>query len=143
MSIKTREYLQTDSYNKTIPQLILQNREKWGDRPAMCMKEFGIWQRYSWNEYCEKVKYFSLGLICLGLEKGDIVCIIGDNEPEWFWGEFAVQSAGGITTGIFVDSIPSEVKYIVTHSGAKFAIANDQEQVDKFLEIRKEIPEIR
>jgi len=143
MSIKTKEYVQTDSYNKTIPQLILQNREKWGDSPAMCMKEYGVWQRYSWDEYYEKVKYFSLGLINLGLVKGDIVCIIGDNEPEWFWGEFAVQAAGGIATGIFVDSIPSEVKYIVTHSGAKFAIANDQEQVDKFLEIRGEIPEIR
>ena len=127
----------------TIPQIIRGNYEKCGDRTAMCMKKFGIWQRYSWNEYYEKVKYFSLGLISLGLEKGDVVCIIGDNEPEWFWGEFATQAAGGIITGIFVDSIPSEVKYIAAHSGAKFAIVNDQEQTDKFLEIKDELPSLK
>jgi long-chain acyl-CoA synthetase len=104
------------------------------------MKKFGIWQRYSWAEYYEKVKYFSLGLISLGLKPGDTVCIIGDNEPEWFWGEFAVQAAGGIATGVFVDSIPSEVKYIAEHSDSKYAIVNDQEQTDKFLEIKGELP---
>ena len=124
----------------TIPKLILRNHEKWSQRTAMCMKNFGVWQRYSWTEYYEKVKYFSLGLISLGLEPGDVVCIIGDNEPEWFWGEFATQAAGGIVTGVFVDSIPSEVKYIAEHSGAKFAIVNDQEQTDKFLEIKDELP---
>ncbi len=124
----------------TISKLIMHNYKKWGDRTAMCMKKFGIWQRYNWKDYYEAVKYFSLGLISLGLEKGDVVCLIGDNEPEWFWGEFATQAAGGITTGIFVDSIPSEVKYHVTHSGAKFAIVNDQEQTDKFLEIKNELP---
>ena len=124
----------------TIPKIIRRNCENWGNQTAMCMKKFGIWQSYSWQEYYDNVRYFSLGLISMGLEKGDVVCIIGDNEPEWFWGEFAAQSAGGITTGIFVDSIPSEVEYIATHSGAKFAIVNDQEQTDKFLEIRENLP---
>jgi long-chain acyl-CoA synthetase len=124
----------------TIPQIIRGNYEKFGHRPAMCMKRFGIWQRYSWKDYYENVKYFSLGLISLGLEQGDVVCIIGDNEPEWFWGEFGTQAARGIATGIFVDSIPSEVKYVASHSDAKFAIVNDQEQADKFLEIRDELP---
>ncbi|MDD3994975.1 MAG: AMP-binding protein, partial [Dehalococcoidales bacterium] len=64
----------------------------------MYMKRFGIWQGYSWKEYYATVKHFSLGMRCLGLNKGDISCIIGDNEPEWFWGEFAVQAAGGIAT---------------------------------------------
>ena len=127
----------------TIPLIIRSNYEKWGQRTAMCMKKFGIWQRYSWQDYYEKVKYFSLGLTGLGLERGDVVCIIGDNEPEWFWGEFATQAAGGIATGIFVDSIPSEVKYIAEHSGARFAIVNDQEQTDKFLEIKDELPSLK
>jgi len=104
------------------------------------MKQFGIWQRYTWQDCYEKVKYFSMGLISLGLEPGDVICIIGDNEPEWFWGEFAAQAAGGIATGAFVDSIPSEVKYIATHSSAKFALVNDQEQTDKFLEIKEDLP---
>ena len=96
----------------TIPKLLGYNRQRWPQRVAMCRKRFGIWQRYSWQDCYEKVKHFSLGLIRLGLRSGDVVCIIGDNEPEWFWGEFAVQAAGGIATGGFVDSTPSEVKYL-------------------------------
>ena len=87
--------------------------------------------------------HLSLGLISLGMERGDVVCLIGDNEPEWFWSEFAVQTAGGIATGIYVDSIPAEVKYIASHSGAKFAVVNDQEQTDKFLEIKGELPALK
>jgi len=134
--------IQIDSA-QTIPQLIKRNCERWGRHPAMAMKSFGIWRRYSWQEYYQNVKFFSLGLISLGLKPGDVVCIIGDNEPEWFWGEFATQAAGGIVTGIFVDSIPSEVKYIAEKSGAKFAIVNDQEQTDKFLEIKDELPSLK
>ncbi|MEJ2046714.1 MAG: AMP-binding protein [Dehalococcoidia bacterium] len=126
----------------TIPKLIRRNYQRLGSLTAMCMKRFGIWQRYSWQDYYHRVKYLSLGLVSLGLKPGDVVCIIGDNEPEWFWGEFAVQAAGGIATGIFVDSTPAEVKYIVAHSGARFAIVNDQEQTDKFLEIRDELPSL-
>ncbi len=124
----------------TIPQIIRGNYEKRGNRVAMCMKKFGIWQRYIWKDYYENIKFFSLGLISLGLERGDVVCIIGDNEPEWLWAEFATQAAGSITTGIFVDSIPSEVKYVAAHCDAKFAVVNDQEQTDKFLEIKDELP---
>jgi len=127
----------------TIPQIIKSNYQKWGSRTAMCMKKFGIWQRYSWEDYYQNVKYLSLGLISLGLEPGDVVCLIGDNEPEWFWGEFATHAAGGIATGIFVDSIPADVKYIAAHSGAKFAIVNDQEQTDKFLQIKDELPSLK
>jgi long-chain acyl-CoA synthetase len=124
----------------TLPQIIKANRDKWGQRPAMSMKMFGVWHNYSWADYYEQVKYFSLGMISLGLKRGEVVCIIGDNEPPWFWGEFGVQAAGGIATGIYVDSIPSEVKYIAEHSDAKFAIVNDQEQTDKLLEIKDELP---
>ncbi|MDP2919919.1 MAG: AMP-binding protein, partial [Dehalococcoidia bacterium] len=127
----------------TIPKLVRRNFDQWTDETAMCMKKFGVWEKYTWRNYYETVGHFSLGLISLGLQKGDIVCIIGDNEPEWFWGEFAVQAAGGIATGAFVDSIPSEVKYIAEHSGAKFAIVNDQEQTDKFLEIKDQLPALK
>ncbi len=127
----------------TIPKLIRRNFDNWADDTAMCMKKLGIWEKYTWRRYYEIIRHFSLGLISLGLQKGDIVCIIGDNEPEWFWGEFAVQAVGGIATGVFVDSIPSEVKYIAEHSGAKFAIVNDQEQTDKFLEIKDQLPALQ
>ena len=120
----------------TIPKLIKNNCDKWSTQTAMCMKNRGIWQRYSWKHYYDQVKYFSLGLMSLGLKPGETVCIIGDNEPEWFWGEFAVQSAGGIVTGIFVDSIPSEVKYIAEHSGARFAIVTIRNRQTNFLRLK-------
>jgi long-chain acyl-CoA synthetase len=128
---------------ETIPQIIRDNAARWGDRTAMSMKMFGIWRRYRWQEYYDNVRYLSLGLISLGLERGDVVAIIGDNEPPWFWSEFAAQAAGGIATGIYVDSIPSEVKYVAEHADAKFAIVNDQEQTDKFLEIKNELPRLK
>lgn len=134
---------ETEQWTETIPQMIRANRIKWPDRSAMCMKKFGLWQQYRWKEYYERVKHFSLGLRSLGLLRGDVVCIIGDNEPEWFWGEFAVQALGAVATGIFVDSIASEVRYVASHSGAKCAIVNDQEQTDKFLEIKDELPALQ
>lgn len=127
----------------TIPKLIRRNSERWADRPAMSMKNFGIWQTYTWLQYYENVKYFALGLISMGLKPGDVVAIIGDNEPEWFWGEFGTQAAGGIPTGIFVDSIPSEVQYVAEHAEASFALVNDQEQADKFLEIKDNLPKLK
>lgn len=137
--VHTREMQEID----TLPKLIKANREKWGNHMAMAMKNFGIWQRFTWKDYYERVKHLSLGFISLGLQEGNEVCLIGDNEPEWFWAEFAVQAAGGIPTGIFVDSTPSEVRYIAGHTGARFAIANDQEQTDKFLEIKNELPSLQ
>jgi len=95
------------------------------------------WQQYSWRKYYQTVDRLSLGLISLGLERGDVVCIIGDNEPEWFWSEFAVQAAGaGLAPASTWTPFLPEVNYIAGHSGAKFAIVNDQEQTDKFLEIK-------
>jgi long-chain acyl-CoA synthetase len=128
---------------ETIPQIISGNRDKWGRQTAMCMKMFGIWHQYTWQDYYDNVKYLSLGMIALGLNKSDVVAIIGDNEPQWFWAEFAAQAAGALATGIYVDSIPSEVKYTAEHAGAKFAIVNDQEQTDKFLEIQNDLPLIQ
>ncbi len=124
----------------TLPKIIARNKAERGDRVAMCMKSFGIWQRYTWTDYYNEVKNFSLGLLSLGLHPGDVVGIIGDNEPQWLWGEFGVQAAGGIGTGIFVDSIPAEVLHVARDAGVRFAIVNDQEQADKFLEIKKDLP---
>ena len=123
----------------TLPKILLRNYQKYGDRRiAVRQKDFGIWNRYTWKEYYQNVKYFSLGLISLGLEPGDKVTIIGENAPEWFWSEYAVQAAGGVPSGIYTDSIPSEISYIVNHAQSKFVIAEDQEQVDKFLKLKDE-----
>lgn len=125
----------------TLPQLLQQMVIKYGDKKvAMRVKELGIWQAYTWKDYYETVKHFSLGLVSLGFERGDKLCILGENKPEWYWAELAALAAGGVAIGVFTDCMPKEVKYYVEHSDAKFVVVHDQEQVDKLLEIKDELP---
>jgi long-chain acyl-CoA synthetase len=128
----------------TLPKLLKRNFERFGDKKvAMRKKIYGIWKSYTWKDYYENVKYFSLGLVSLGLEPGDKVTILGDNDPQWFWAELATQAAGGTALGIFTDSAPAEVKYITDHSDSKFVVARDQEQVDKMLDLKGELPKLK
>ena len=127
----------------TYPKFLLRNSQLWGDKVALRRKDFGIWQNYTWTDCCEQVKQVCLGLVKLGLKPGDKVSLIGDDEPEGFWAETAIQAAGGILVAMWSDSIPSEVAYIINHSDSKFVIAEDQEQVDKMLEIKKDIPKVQ
>ena len=121
---------------ETFPQLLVEKAKKYGDKKtALREKEYGIWQSVSWAEYLEHVKYFALGLVSLGFTPADTVAIIGDNRPEWVYAELAAQSVGGKSIGIYQDSIVDEVAYIVTHSDAKFLVVEDQEQVDKVIEL--------
>ena len=125
----------------TLPKLMLENYEKWGDKKvAMRKKEFGVWNQFTWKDLYEMVKYFSLGLISLGFEPADKLAILGENNPQWFWAELAALAAGGTATGIFSDCLPSEVKHIAGHSDSRFVVAQDQEQIDKLLQIRDELP---
>ena len=105
-------------------------------------KEFGIWQSISWREYTERVKDFSLGMRELGLERGDRVAILGDNRPEWLIAEMATQSAGAISMGVYQDSVAEEVKFLIEFSGARIVVAEDQEQVDKLIEVWDELPSV-
>jgi len=125
---------------ETFPQFLVEKAKLYGDKKtALREKEFGIWQSVSWAEYLEHVKYFCMGLVNMGFERGDTVAIIGDNRPEWVYAELAAQSAGGKSIGIYQDSIVKEVAYIITHSDAKFLIVEDQEQVDKVIELWPEL----
>ena len=129
---------------KTLPALLLKNYRKFGDaKVAMREKEFGIWQSYTWKDYYEHVKYFSLGLHQLGFRKGDKLAIIGDNRPEWIWAEMAAQCLGGAPAGIYQDSILTEVAYVIDHADAVFVVAEDQEQADKILDMKEELPKIK
>ena len=128
----------------TFPKLLLRNAERLGDRKvAMREKEFGIWQEFTWKEYHDHVKYFSLGLVSLGLSPGDKVAIIGDNRPEWVWAEVAAQAAGAVPLGLYQDSTLKEVVYVIDHSDSIFVVAEDQEQVDKILDMKEQLPKVR
>jgi long-chain acyl-CoA synthetase len=109
----------------------------------MRQKDMGIWRSYTWQESYGQVRLLSLGLIELGLKRGYKVCIIGDNDPQYFWAQLAIQSVGGVAVGIFTDSAPSEIQYIVDHSDAVLVFAKDQEQCDKLLEIRDQVPAVQ
>ena len=127
----------------TIPKILVQQYEKYGNgRVSMRKKDYGVWNEYTWKDVYEHVVNISHGLSSLGLGREDKVCILGDNDPEWFWGQLGTQCAGGIAIGIFIDCIPSEVKYFIEHSDSKFIFARDQEQVDKVLSIQEELPDL-
>ena len=127
----------------TLPKLLRQHYREHPDRVAMRDKNQGIWIRYTWKDYYEKVRAFCLGLVSLGLEIGDKISILGENKPEWFWAEMGAQCARGAGVGIFADCVPSEVKFYVEHSDSKFVVCHDQEQVDKLLEIKDELPLVK
>jgi long-chain acyl-CoA synthetase len=92
------------------------------------------------EDYYENVKYFSLGLLKLGVKEGEKVSILGDNDPEWYWACISAQAIGAIPLGIFPDSNPSEIDYIVRHSDTTVVVAKDQEEVDKLLTVKDGYP---
>jgi len=127
----------------TTARLFKANCEKWPDKVWMRKKELGFWKDYTWKEGYEKVRHFSLGLMALGFRRGEVMAILGDNDPHWFWAELAAQAVGGAVTGVFSNASPNEVKYHLTHSDAALVVAQDQEQVDKLLGIKAEVPLVK
>jgi long-chain acyl-CoA synthetase len=126
--------------NTTYPKLLMEKAAIYQDRPAMRAKYKGIWQEISWTQYLEKVKFLCLGLLELGMEPGDHASILSENCPEWLFSDLAIQSLRGVTVGIYPTNSSDQVKYIVDHSRTRFIVVEDQEQVDKILDIKKELP---
>ena len=128
----------------TLPKLLVEQARRLGaGKVALREKEFGIWQSFTWADYLRRVREFSLGLVALGLKRGDKVAIVGDNRPEWVFAELAALCAGAVPLGIYQDSTATEVGYVIDHSDAVFVVAEDQEQVDKILELKEKIPKVR
>jgi len=127
----------------TIPKLFLSQCKRYGNaKVAMREKEFGIWRPYTWQDYYDNVKFLCLGMVAMGLKKGDKVAMIGDNRPEGLWTEMAALCAGGIGVWLFQDCMMDEVKYIIDHSDAKFFVGETQEEVDKALAIKNDCPKL-
>jgi len=128
----------------TLPKRLQAMARKYGrSRVALREKEYGIWQEYTWQDYLDHVRDFCLGLVSLGFRRGDKIAIVGDNRPEWVIAELAAQSAGGTSVGIYQDSLAKEMAYVIDHSDAVIVVVEDQEQVDKILEVRDLIPKVR
>ncbi len=127
---------QASGRGTTLPQQLWNNAQTHGDAPAIREKHLGIWQEVSWSGYLQHVRLFTLGLIALGLERGEPVGIQAENCQEWLYSDLAVQCAGAIVTTIYPTSSTEEVRYILGNSGARFVIAGDQEHLDKALELQ-------
>ena len=136
------EYADVKTYD-TFPKVLAYNARNWPNEVAMREKEFGIWNAFTWADYHNRVRLMALGMYRLGLKRGDSVGLIGDNRPEWVWGEVAAHALGAMSLGIYQDSIGDEVSYLINYAETKIIVAEDEEQVDKLLDLIDDTPCVR
>ncbi len=127
----------------TIPRLFWDSVKSRGERVAMREKDLGIWQEISWSHYGEKAKLTGLALHTLGLEKGNVVSIASEGNPEWLYTDMGTIGAGGISSGVYTTDSAAQVNYLVNDSATKFYFAENEEQLDKILEVRSECPTLK
>ncbi len=128
----------------TLPRLLLANAARYGaGRPALREKAYGIWRTYTWEDYLSNVRAFALGLARLGFRRGEVLAVAGDNRPELYWALLAAQCLGGIPVPLYQDAGASEMRYVLEHAEATVVVVDDQEQVDKILEIAPQLPRLR
>jgi long-chain acyl-CoA synthetase len=127
----------------TLPKLLRQRSRESPGAVALREKEHGIWQRVTWEDYLGHVRRFCLGLVGLGLQRDDKVAILAENCREWLYAELAAMSASAVGVGVYPTSPAPEVRHVVQHSEATFVVCEDQEQLDKILEVSAELPQVR
>jgi long-chain acyl-CoA synthetase len=132
-----------DPRGKTLPQLLVERAGLDGDALALRQKALGIWQTFSWRDVHDQVALLSDGLAELGLRRSETVAVIGENEPEHFFAEYAAQACGAVSVSMYPDLTAEEMHYILAHCGAAVLFAQDQEQVDKALAIADRLPALR
>ncbi|WP_317057883.1 AMP-binding protein [Roseovarius rhodophyticola] len=121
---------------QSIPALLHRNATQFGAKPAYREKEYGIWQTWSWAETEKEIEALALGLLNLGVNEGDFIAIAGRNRPYFYWSMVAAQCVGAVPVPVYQDAAAEEMAYVLDHCGARFAIVEDQEQVDKIIEIQ-------
>ncbi|MDQ2871235.1 MAG: AMP-binding protein, partial [Acidobacteriota bacterium] len=124
----------------TFPRLILHHARERPRHPAIREKDLGIWQTWTWEEAASNVRAFACGLAARGFSRGDRIAIIGDNRPRLYWAMAAAQCLGGVPVPLYQDSVAGEMVYPLVEAGVRLAVAEDQEQVDKLVEIRARCP---
>ncbi len=127
----------------TLPKLLALHARDHGNEVALREKRFGIWHAVTWRDYAARTAAIARGLRTLGIGPGDVVGLIGDNRPDWAMGEVAAHAVGAMSLGIYRDALDEEVAYLLTHAGAKLVFAEDEEQVDKLLNISDRVPGLR
>jgi long-chain acyl-CoA synthetase len=127
----------------TLPKLLERNAISFGHLPGMREKDFGIWKTCSWQEYLGNVRDFALGLAALGFRRGDKLSVVGDNCPQLYWAQLAAQTLGGVAVPVYQDAIATELVYVLNHAEVSVVVAEDQEQVDKILSLKSDLPHLR
>ena len=127
----------------TYPKLLRLNAKEHGREIALREKDLGLWHIFTWDDYQNRVRDFTLGMIELGLGRGDVVGIIGDNRPDWVSAEIAAHAVGAMSLGMYRESLSEEVMYLLTYGETKLVFAEDEEQVDKLLELGDRAPHLR
>ena len=128
---------------ETIPELFWQRVNELGDKPMMRQKDLGIWRAYSWNQVGVIVSEIAAGMVSLGFEPGEVASVLANTSREWVWADLAVQTAGGICNGIYPTDAAPQVKYLCDDSASVYLFVESDEQLDKFLDVRHELPRIR
>ena len=127
----------------TLPKLLRRNARLWGRMPGMREKERGIWESYTWRECQAHVRDLALGLAALGFKRGDKLSVLGDNRARLYWAQISAQALGGMAVPLYRDFIASELMHVLSHAEVSVIVAEDQEQVDKVLSLRHELPSLR
>ena len=127
----------------TFPRLLAHHAKVRGARPAMREKDLGIWQTWSWSEVAVEVRALACGLAAEGLKRGDHLAIIGENRPRLYWAMTAAQALGAIPVPLYQDAVAQEMKFVLQNAEIAYAIVEDQEQVDKLLEVQPECPQLK
>jgi long-chain acyl-CoA synthetase len=126
----------------TFPRLLLHHAAVRPHRPAIREKDLGIWQTWTWAQALEQVRALARGLAAQGFRRGDHLAVIGANRPRLYWSMMAAQALGGVPVPLYEDAIASETQFVIEDAGARFAVAEDQEQVDKLLEVLERCPRL-
>src|SRR6266498_774548 len=127
----------------TLPRLLQRNAAELRDRPAIREKDRGIWQTHTWAQYHDHVRDFALGLAALGFARDDKLSVIGDNRPRLYWAQMSAQCLGGVSVPVYQDSIARELQYVWSHAEVSVIVAEDQEQVDKIISLREQLPALK
>ena len=128
---------------ETVHEMFWQRVAELGDAPMMRQKDLGIWRSYSWREVGTLVSEIAAGLVSLGFEPGQTASVLANTSREWVWTDLAVLSAGGICNGIYPTDAAAQVQYLCEDSASSFLFVEDDEQLDKVLEVRDALPLIR
>ena len=125
------------------PATLLRRAAAHPDRIALRHKDLGIWREYSWRDYAQWVARQARAFHALGVARGDRVAILADNRPEWVVGDMALQAIGAVVVGVYSTSPSAEVEYVLAHSESVVCVVEDEEQLDKIVQVRDQLPALR